>query len=391
MFGVLSCMDAANCGRLDDWVDGYLSSGPWANVGLRQGLRLQRRYWIGPLLLPLKRLERCCGPEPGMEFSVPADAWQRKVSNIASGLLDPMAIPPLFIEWRAGALRIRDGSHRHAAMTAAGWNACWVIVWCNSADDYGRARRTLDADSSAVTEQRFEQLRRHGWALFPAAVSNDLVAAATRAIRADLAHNYEPDRQREYDNISFCPDLRDKAPIAELLTHSAAKTILDRALGWNEVEYDHGQIAIRQAHDTDKPYPPTPHIDGTSAGANTIAPGSEISNFTALIGVFLTRVDTEFAGNLTVWPGSHTRLETYFRNQGQGAMQEGMSQIELGDPIQLFADPGDVALCHYQLAHAAAVNLSSNDGIAVYFRVWLKGIAERRWELLTNIWNGWRN
>jgi ectoine hydroxylase-related dioxygenase (phytanoyl-CoA dioxygenase family) len=68
-----------------------------------------------------------------------------------------------------------------------------------------------------------------------------------------------------------------------------------------------------------------------------------------------------------------------------------MLQIGLGDPIQLFADPGDVVLCHYQLAHAAAVNLSSNDRIAVYFRVWLKGIAEQQWELLTNIWNGWRN
>jgi hypothetical protein len=92
------------------------------------------------------------------------------------------------------------------------------------------------------------KLRRHGWALFPAAVSNDLVAAATHAIQADLAQNYEPDRQREYDNISFCPDLRDKTPIAELLTHSSAKAIVDRALSWNEIEYYHGQIAIRQAH-----------------------------------------------------------------------------------------------------------------------------------------------
>jgi hypothetical protein len=47
MFEVLSCMDAANCGRLDDWAHRYLSAGPWANAGLRDGLRLQRRYWIG--------------------------------------------------------------------------------------------------------------------------------------------------------------------------------------------------------------------------------------------------------------------------------------------------------------------------------------------------------
>src|SRR5258705_2227453 len=104
MFGVLSCIDAANCGRLDDWAHRYLSAGPWANAGLRDGLRLQRRYWIGPLLLPLKRLERCCGPEPGIEFRIPADSWQRKVASIASGLAATMDVPPLFVEWRTAAL-----------------------------------------------------------------------------------------------------------------------------------------------------------------------------------------------------------------------------------------------------------------------------------------------
>jgi len=70
-------------------------------------------------------------------------------------------------------------------------------------------------------------------------------------------------------------------------------------------------------------------------------------------------------------------------------MLEGMPQIELGQPIRVFANSGDVVLCHYQLAHSAAINLSANDRIAIYFRVWRKGIKNRRWELLTNIRNGW--
>jgi Phytanoyl-CoA dioxygenase (PhyH) len=253
-----------------------------------------------------------------------------------------------------------------------------------------RRGRSSNADSLAVTDGRFEHLRRNGWALFPAAVPNDLIAAATHAIHADRTHHHDPKCQSEYDKISYCPDLRDKPPISELLTHSPAKAILDHALGWNKIEYYHGQIAIRQAHNADKPYPPKPHIDGTGTGRNGRAPGSEISNFTALVGVFLTTVDTEFARNFTVWPGSHNRLEAYFRNRGRDAMQEGMPQIELDDPIQLITNPGDVVVCHYQLAHSAAVNVSSNDRIAIYFRVWLKGIESRRWELLTDIWNGWR-
>jgi hypothetical protein len=145
MFDVPSCMDAANCGRLDDWVDRYLSAGAWANAGLREGLRRQRRYWIGPLTLALDRMERCCGPEPGMEFPVPMDAWQRRVSDMAARLADPAAIPPLILEWRAGVLSVRDGNHRHAAMPAAGWSSCWVIVWCNSASDVHTAWEALGA------------------------------------------------------------------------------------------------------------------------------------------------------------------------------------------------------------------------------------------------------
>jgi hypothetical protein len=94
----------------------------------------------------------------------------------------------------------------------------------------------------AVTDGRFEHLRRNGWALFPAAVPNDLIAAATHAIHADRTHHHDPKRQSEYDKISYCPDLRDKPPISELLTHSPAKAILDHALGWNKIEYYHGKL-----------------------------------------------------------------------------------------------------------------------------------------------------
>ena len=241
-----------------------------------------------------------------------------------------------------------------------------------------------------ISDEQFERLRQDGWARFPGAVSSNLVTLAIDAIKADCAHNYDPTRQAEYDYLSFCPDLRDKPPISELLTHSTGRTILDRVLGWDEIEFSPGQIAIRQAHNTDTPYPPVPHIDGTGAGKYGRSSESPISNFTALLGVFLTKVDVEFAGNFAVWPGSHHRLEAYFQNRGPQAMFEGMPQIDLGQPTQLFANPGDVILCHYQLAHAAAVNLSANDRIAVYFRIWLKGIENRRWQLLTNIWDGWK-
>ena len=143
-FDVRTCRAAAKAGGLAHWVDRYLRAGAWANAGLREGLRRQQRFWLGPLLLPLHRLERCCGPEPEMEFVMPPDSWQRRISDIRRRLADPLDVPPLIVEWRAGVLSIRDGNHRHGAMAAAGWDACWVIVWCNSPRDHDDARALLD-------------------------------------------------------------------------------------------------------------------------------------------------------------------------------------------------------------------------------------------------------
>ena len=98
----------------------------------------------------------------------------------------------------------------------------------------------------------------------------------------------------------------------------------------------------------------------------------------------------EFAGNFTVWPGSHHRLERHFREHGLETLRYGIPDIPLGPPLQLLAEPGDVVLCHYQLAHAVAVNLSLVDRYAIYFRLWFKDIDQKRWELMTDIWQGWR-
>jgi ectoine hydroxylase-related dioxygenase (phytanoyl-CoA dioxygenase family) len=117
-----------------------------------------------------------------------------------------------------------------------------------------------------------------------------------------------------------------------------------------------------------------------------------------LVGIFLSDVRREFAGNFTVWPGSHYLLENHFKARGTAALREGMPQIPLGEPVQLLCTPGDVVICHYQLAHTAAVNTSDNDRYAVFFRIWhrdldrhvSKNYRENVWQHLTNIWTGWK-
>jgi hypothetical protein len=71
-------------------------------------------------------------------------------------------------------------------------------------------------------------------------------------------------------------------------------------------------------------------------------------------------------------------------------MREPMPAPEIGQPVQLTCGVGDVVFCHYQLGRSTAVNTAEIDRIAVYFRIWLRDLGERRWEHLTNIWEGWK-
>jgi hypothetical protein len=232
-------------------------------------------------------------------------------------------------------------------------------------------------------------LRTYGYAHFPGLIPESLTTAALEAIDRDMHDNYDSERQVEYDNQSYCPSLRGAPPIMDLLLRSPVLKIVDEALGLSNVGWDKGQIAIRRARNVPREIPPEPHIDGFASGLNGLEEG-RIYSHTALVGVFLTPTSRPFAGNLTVWPGSHYVYESYFQERGPRAMSEPMPAPELGQPVQLMCGVGDVALCHYLLGHSAAVNTADIDRVAIYFRVWLRDLDDRRWECLTNVWEGWK-
>ena len=233
-----------------------------------------------------------------------------------------------------------------------------------------------------------EQFRHQGYAHFKGLTPEPLVSAAQKSIAYDLTNNYDPASQSEYDNRSYCPGLKRTPAIMNLFLKSPVLEILGETFGIEEIDWDGGQIAIRQAYNHSEPVPPVAHLDGFSTGLNGLEEG-KIYNHTILVGVFLTPLRKPFAGNFTVWPASHYVYERYFRERGPGAMKEPMPTLELGEPVQLNCEVGDVVLAHYQLGHSAAVNTSDQDRIAVYFRVWLKRVGSDRWHYLTNIWEGW--
>lgn len=133
LFNLTTARQYAAEGRLETWIHAYLLSGDWANPGLSDGLKLQRRWWIGPVELPLAVLTRCCGPEPEMEFRMSPAAWDRRVNGLADSLVALADVPPLIVQYRAGVYSIRDGNHRHEALRRKGWRTCWAVIWYDDA------------------------------------------------------------------------------------------------------------------------------------------------------------------------------------------------------------------------------------------------------------------
>jgi ectoine hydroxylase-related dioxygenase (phytanoyl-CoA dioxygenase family) len=107
------------------------------------------------------------------------------------------------------------------------------------------------------------------------------------------------------------------------------------------------------------------------------------------VGVLLSDLPNPHAGNFTVCQGSHLVFEQYFREHGPESLIDGMPPVKLSDPKQITGQAGDIVLCHYQLAHGIAPNVSPHIRYATFFR--LTHIDHHLdWKApMTNLWLHW--
>jgi hypothetical protein len=233
-----------------------------------------------------------------------------------------------------------------------------------------------------------EALLEDGYATVPGMVPAAPLSAALRAINHSLGQGLPPADLPVFRSRSFCPELQRAPVILDLLRATPAWLLAESLLGEGRVEaVRSGQIALAFPQ-TEPPEAPYPHLDGLHTPTNGV-PAGEVRSFTLLVGVILSDVTGPGAGNLTVWPGSHRRYESYFRDHGPKSLLGGMPPIALPDPVEVIGRVGDVVLCHYQLAHAVGANTSPHVRYAVYFRLKSRGHDGRRWECLTDLWKEW--
>ena len=180
-----------------------------------------------------------------------------------------------------------------------------------------------------------------GYVRIPGAVPSVMVDAAVKAINHSFGNGIDPAQMITFQARTFCPELREAPEITDLYNRTPVKALAESMIGNGKINpVKGGQIAVRFPIMDDPPHAPRPHLDGRHSPENGV-PVGELRSFTMLVGIALSDVPTDHAGNLVVWPGTHRLYEQYFRENGYDIMMAGaedMPPIEM-PPAQMMTPP----------------------------------------------------
>jgi len=223
-----------------------------------------------------------------------------------------------------------------------------------------------------LSQRQLREFVDQGFLRVPGVVPPLLLDRALKAIGHSLGEGFPPEQAPTYRARSFCPEITGSSEIVDLATRSPAWYLLESLLGQGNIRpISGGQIALRFPMLNEPERVASPHLDGMYSPLNGVTQGT-IHGFSLLLGVVLRDIDTDYAGNLMVWPRSHHLHAQYFRDHGWDSLLQGMPPVDRGEPVHVTAKAGDITLAHYLLGHGTAPNLSPNIRYTVYFRVYHK-------------------
>jgi hypothetical protein len=226
------------------------------------------------------------------------------------------------------------------------------------------------------------QLFEQGWVVIPQVVPAEMVRAARYTIDSTIESYLDSIQVRAHE-------LKTDERLTNLLMKTDAFSLIESSLGRGKViPSTNVQCALRFPDNEISGRKVGCHIDGFHPSSNG-NPGT-IKPFIAIAGFFLSDIDENNTGNLTVWPGTHRQFAKYFEKQGADPeLKLGIPPVELPEPVQIRAKAGDMIFAHYQLAHNASTNLSQAIRYAVYIRIHHADRPKDSLDVLTDIWKYW--
>jgi hypothetical protein len=240
-----------------------------------------------------------------------------------------------------------------------------------------------------LNKEQKQLFYRDGFIQLPGIVPEQFVNEARKAINISLgSEGMDPAKLSAYRQQTYCPELTDKPAITNLLYEAPLWSAAESLIGKGQIQpAKRAQIALRFPS-MQPARSPHPHLDGVHTPGNGV-PAGQISNFTALVGIFLSDIPHEFMGNFSAWPGTHRLFENYFREHSPQSLLEKFPEVELPKEQQITARAGDAVICHYQLAHGITGNTSPFIRYAIFFRLSHIRHNELHWECMTDIWKEW--
>lgn len=124
---------------VENWIHNFLNN-EGDNPDFSKGLKLAKRYYLGPVKFKLDLIERICGPEPEMKYKIDPEYFQYYISEMTKSIESGWEVPPLIINYDKGMFTLNDGNHRHAALTSMGIESYWVIFWVTEESDFNELK-----------------------------------------------------------------------------------------------------------------------------------------------------------------------------------------------------------------------------------------------------------
>ena len=139
-----SAAEWAAAGKLEAWIHGYLT-GEGNNQALSDGLKKAKRRYFGPIVFPLRSLERCTGPEESMKYREESRSFEPRIQKIEQAIQQGFDLPPLIVNYSSGRFELNDGNHRHEALIRSQIEHFGVIIWTTGKADFEAFKaRTFD-------------------------------------------------------------------------------------------------------------------------------------------------------------------------------------------------------------------------------------------------------
>lgn len=137
-------MEYAKRNAIDEWIQLFLRN-DGKNVALADGLLLEQRYYIGPIITDISRFSIEEGA-PSYLSNENDIAWFFHVVNQMKQVIRDWDMPPLIVQYAEDKFEINDGRHRNEALRQMGIVHAPVILWMSSMDEYLAMKEMLKGE-----------------------------------------------------------------------------------------------------------------------------------------------------------------------------------------------------------------------------------------------------